>query len=104
MIVLAFYSSLQQVQYFISQYKYLSTIFCSNIFLLKFIPDQNIFYQALLWLIERRNSKGRLGTLLTHFTKNFCCFLTPKVKSGTDMINPSIESSDFLFWHEKIWS
>ena len=38
---------------------------------------------------------------LTHFTKNFCCFLTPKVKSDTDMINPSIESSDFLFWHQK---
>ena len=38
---------------------------------------------------------------LTHFTKNFCRFLTPKVKSGTDMINPSIESSDFLFWHGK---
>ena len=41
---------------------------------------------------------------LTHFTKNFCRFLTPKVKSGTDMINPSIESSDFLFWHEKMLS
>ena len=41
---------------------------------------------------------------LTHFTKTFCRFFTPKVKSGTDMINPSIESSDFLFWHEKIWS
>ena len=41
---------------------------------------------------------------LTHFTKKFCRFLTPKVKSGTDMINPSIESSDFLFWYEKIWS
>ena len=38
-----------------------------------------------------------------HFTKNSCRFLTPKVKSDTDMINPSIESSDFLFWHEKIW-
>ena len=41
---------------------------------------------------------------LTHFTKNFCRFLTPKVISGTDMINPSIESSDFLFGHENIWS
>ena len=41
---------------------------------------------------------------LTHFTKNFRRLLTPKVKSDTDMINPSIESSDFLFWHEKIWS
>ena len=30
---------------------------------------------------------------LTHFTKNFCRFLTPKVKS----IITSIESSDFLF-------
>ena len=40
---------------------------------------------------------------LTHFTKNFFCFLTPKVKSGTDMINPSIESSDFLFCHKKIF-
>ena len=38
---------------------------------------------------------------LTHFTKNVCHFLTPKVKNGTDMINQSIESSDFLFWHEK---
>ena len=41
---------------------------------------------------------------LTHFTKNFYRFLTPKVKSGTDMISPSIESSGFLFWHEKIGS
>ena len=41
---------------------------------------------------------------LTHLTKNFCHFLTREVKSGTDMINPSIESADFLFWHEKIWS
>ena len=41
---------------------------------------------------------------LTHFTKNFFRFITPKVKSGTDMINPSIESSDFLFWHKKILS
>ena len=46
-----------------------------------------------------RNSKGR-----SHFTKNFCRCLTPKVKSGTDMISPSIESSDFLFWNEKILS
>ena len=39
---------------------------------------------------------------LTHFTKHFCRFLPPKVKSGTDMTNPSsIESSDFLFWHKK---
>jgi len=38
---------------------------------------------------------------LTHFPKNFCHFLTPKVKSGLDRINPSIESSDFLFWHQK---
>ena len=38
---------------------------------------------------------------LTHFTKKFCRFPTPKVKSGTYMINPSIESSDFLFWHKK---
>ena len=37
----------------------------------------------------------------THFTKNICRFLTPKIKTGTDMINPSIESSDFLFWQEK---
>jgi uncharacterized membrane protein len=40
---------------------------------------------------------------LTQFTKNLLP-LTPKVKSDTDMINPSIKSSDFLFWHEKIWS
>ena len=38
---------------------------------------------------------------LTHFTKTFCRFLTPKVNSGTDMISPSIEISDFLFWHKK---
>ena len=38
---------------------------------------------------------------LTHFTKKFCRFLTPKVKSGTNMINPSIESSNFL---KQIWS
>ena len=41
---------------------------------------------------------------LTHYTKNFCRFRTPKVKSGSHMINPSIESSDFLFWHKKILS
>ena len=37
---------------------------------------------------------------MTHFTKNFCR-LTTKVKSGTDMISPSIESCDFLFCHQK---
>ena len=53
--------------------------------------------------IEKRNSKGRSGyTFWLILQKNFCRFLTPKIKSGTDMINPSIESSDFLFWHEKI--
>ena len=55
--------------------------------------------------IERWNSKGRSGyTFWLIFTKNVCRFRTPKVKSGTDMISPSIESSDFLFWHEKICS
>jgi len=52
--------------------------------------------------IEMQNSKGRSGHIfLPHFTKNFCRFLTPKVKSGTDTINPSIESSDFLFCHKQ---
>ena len=31
----------------------------------------------------------------------FCRFLTSKLWSDLDMINPSIESSDFLFWHVK---
>ena len=32
----------------------------------------------------------------------FCCFLTSKLWSDPYMINPSIKSFDFLFWHEKI--
>ena len=48
--------------------------------------------------------KGRSGHFLTHFTKKFYRFLTLKVKNGTDIINPSTKSFDFLFWHEKIWS
>ena len=54
--------------------------------------------------LEAKFKRALRVHFLTHFTKNFCRFLTPKVKSGTDMINPSIESSDFLFWHEKILS
>ena len=56
--------------------------------------------------IERRNSKVRSGYIFwLILQKTFAAFwLTPKVKSDTDMINPSIESSDFLFWHEKILS
>ena len=38
---------------------------------------------------------------LTDFTKKFCRFLTLKAKIRTEMINLSIESSDFLFWHDK---
>ena len=60
-------------------------------------------------ILKRENRKAKFkralrSHFLTHFTKKFCRFLTPKVKNGTDMINPSIKSSDFLFWHEKIWS
>ena len=55
--------------------------------------------------IDERNPKERSGyTFWLILQKNFCRVLTPKIKSGTDMINPSIESSDFLFWHEKILS
>ena len=50
--------------------------------------------------VERGNSKEHSDcTFLTHFTKTF--FATLKGKSGTDMISTSIESYDFLFWHEK---
>ena len=31
----------------------------------------------------------------------FCRFLTSKLWNHPDMINPSIKSYDFLFWHEK---
>ena len=51
---------------------------------------------------EEKFKRALRSHFLTHFTKNFCRFLTPKVKNGTDMINPLIESSDFLFWHQKI--
>ena len=51
---------------------------------------------------EAKSKRALRVHFLTHFTKNFCRFLTPKVKSGTDKIDPSIESSDFLFWYEKI--
>ena len=55
--------------------------------------------------LKRRNSKQHLGYVFwVNLQKPFCRFLTPKVNSGTDMINPSIESSDFLFWYKKIWS
>ena len=66
-----------------------------------------IFVQISFFYIQNREAKFKRAFrvhFLTHFTKNFCRFLTPRVKSGTDMINPSIESSDFLFWHEKIKS
>ena len=50
---------------------------------------------------EAKFKRALRSHFLTHFTKSFCRFLTPKVKSGT---NPSIKSSGFIFWHEKIWS
>ena len=34
----------------------------------------------------------------------FCRFLTSKIWSDPDMINPSLESSDFLFWYEKLFA
>jgi hypothetical protein len=58
-------------------------------------------------MVPKAEFKKALRVLfLTHFTKKFCRFLTPKVKSSTDMINPLIESSDFLFLRIKknlIW-
>ena len=36
-----------------------------------------------------------------NFQNLFCRFLTSKLWSDPDMINPSIKTSDFLFWHEK---
>ena len=65
---------------------------------------QKIFSPHIWFYFDIRegNSKGRSGyTFLLILQKNFCRFLTPKVKSATDMINPSIESFDFLFWHKK---
>ena len=60
------------------------------------------FVSNNLFHLERRNSQGRSGyTFWLILQKQFCHFLTPKGKSGTDMINPLIESSDFLFWHKK---
>ena len=47
------------------------------------------------------NQSFRLNNGLRMNPKKFCRFLTPKDKSRTNMINPSIESSDFLFWYEK---
>ena len=38
---------------------------------------------------------------LNYFTKHFFHFLTSELESDTDMMNPSIESSDFLFKHEE---
>ena len=58
------------------------------------------FILNCIFLSRGEIQKGAQGTLFDSFTKRFCRFLTPKVKSGTDMINPSIESSDFLFWHK----
>ena len=68
------------------------------------IPDlaQHTNARCFILIREAKFKRALRVHFLTHFTKNFCHFLTTKVKSGTDMINPSIESSDFLFWHEKI--
>jgi hypothetical protein len=62
----------------------------------------DLILPVYFFIFREANFKRALRAhILTHFTKNFCRFLTPKVKSGTDMISPSIESSDFLFWHKK---
>ena len=51
---------------------------------------------------ERWNSKGRSGYDFDQFFKNkFCRFPTVASRSDPYMINPSIESSNFLLWHEK---
>ena len=73
------------------------------------IKIQNVALQFCMFanMYTHREAKFKRALrvhFLTHFTKNVCCFLTPKVKNGTDMFNPSIESSDFLFWHENICS
>ena len=49
--------------------------------------------------VERRNSKERSGSTLfdSFYKKTFAAFSDQKLKNGTDMISPSIESSDFLF-------
>ena len=52
--------------------------------------------------LERRNSKRRSGYTFGLILQKLWPLSQTKVKSGTDLINPSIESSDFLFWHEKI--
>ena len=66
------------------------------------IKGESKLNQFFLFIFREAKLKRALRVhFLTHFTKNFCFFLTPKVKSGTDIINPSIESSEFLFWHEK---
>ena len=38
-----------------------------------------------------------------NFQNLFCRFLISKLWSDPDVINPSIKSSDFLFWHEKLF-
>ena len=61
-------------------------------------------WNHLCVIIQFREAKFKRAPrvhFLTHFTKNFYRFLTLKVKSGTDMINPWIESSNFLFWYKK---
>ena len=55
--------------------------------------EQNVF--GTTEIREVKFKRALRVHFLTNFTKNFCRFLTPKVKSGTDMISPLIESSWF---------
>ena len=63
-----------------------------NFFWKKIKKNLFIFIRKIMFTsceVERRKFKRVLRVhFLTHFTKNVCRFLTPKVKSGTDMINP----------------
>ena len=49
--------------------------------------------------LERWNSKGTQGTILNNVSKKVLAL--SYTQSDPYMINPSIESYNFLLWHEK---
>ena len=81
--------------------QYKEQISCSEVYLI-YNKKKDAKKNSHLRHREAKFKRALRSHFLTHFTKNFCRFLTPKVKSGTDMISPSIESCHFLFWHKKI--
>ena len=72
---------------------------------LSFLFFQNQWIQGTKVYVERRNSKGRSGYSFDSIYKiYFAAFLHRSCEViDPDMINPSIESSDFQLWHEKLF-